>query len=80
MSLIRHVALWVIVTLVSLLAMFTSGTVAAPLSVIGPDTPIPARYFYAVTTDGRLLIYIDASSDTASNWLAQAVEAPPLRA
>jgi hypothetical protein len=44
----------------------------------GPDSPIPPRFIYAVTTAGSLLVYLDNSSDTAANWLAQAVATPPI--
>jgi hypothetical protein len=45
---------------------------------VGPDSPIPPRFIYAVTLAGSLLVYLDNSSDTAADWLAQAVPTPPI--
>ena len=73
-----------VVLLASLVLPTNLGTVvrvdAAPsiVSAPGPDDPIPARYIYGVTPDGQLLVYVDASSDTAANWLQQAIPAPTL--
>ncbi len=45
---------------------------------VGPDSPIPPRFIYAITAAGSLLVYLDNSSDTAANWIAQAVPTPPI--
>jgi hypothetical protein len=44
----------------------------------GPDSPIPPRVIYATTSLGKLLVYVDASTDATANWTMQAVEAPAL--
>ena len=63
-------------TLLTWLMVSASPVGAEPLQPSGPDSPIPDRYFYAVNHAGQLLIYIDASTDTETNWIAQAVIAP----
>src|SRR5215212_2811184 len=80
---------WRYIRVLVLIAMILSASVAglhpnraaASGTVItgdGPNSPIPARYIYAVTPDGQLLISVDNSSDTVANWMQLAVPAPTL--
>src|SRR6266849_1188512 len=66
----------VLATILAVPSLSIPGLAADPeaneAQAVGPDSPIPPRFIYAVTTTGTLLVYLDNSSDTAANWLAQA--------
>jgi hypothetical protein len=56
-----------------------AGPLSFPQVVPGPspDSPIAPRHIYAVKNDGTLLVYVDASTDTAPNWLGSLNPAQP---